>query len=156
MNEKAVDGSCVTCFKMHFQNFPVGTNENFEDSERGQTVSGSRFETHTSYETAPRYCYLASNETTILPNKLEIMKELVVVASFTVPFLRVSGVRIDTTPPTIKYDTPKALPIMLTCFVPIHEKFNYRTRGTGLFPHFPVLPLVVPWIVTLCFLTACV
>jgi len=44
---------------------------------------------------------------------------------------------------------------MLTCPVPTHETWNYRASGRGWFPHSPVLPLVVSWIVTLGFLTAC-
>ena len=86
------------------------------------------------------------------------MKELVVVPYFTVGLLlwHLLGVRIDDTLPRIKYGTPKALLVMLTCSVPTHETCNYRTSGTGLFPHSPMLPLVVSWIVTLCFLTVCV
>ena len=93
----------------------------------------------------------------ILQNKPEIMKELVVVAYFTVGLLfwHLLGVRIDGTLPRIKSGTPKAS-VMLTCPVPTHETWNYRTSGTGWFPHSPVLPLVVSWIVTLGFLTACV
>jgi hypothetical protein len=93
----------------------------------------------------------------ILQNKLEIVKELMVVAYFMLGLLfwYLLGVRIDDTVPRIKSGTPIAS-VILTCPVPTHETWNYRTRSTGWFPHSPVLPLVVPWIVTLGFLTACV
>ena len=85
------------------------------------------------------------------------MKELVVVAYFMLSqrFWHFLGVRIDGILPRIKSGTPKAS-VMLTCPVPTHETWNYRTSGTGWYPHSPVLPLVVSWIVALGFLTACV
>jgi len=81
----------------------------------------------------------------------------VVVAYFTVGliFWHLLGVKGRWFTAQNKSGTPKAL-VMLTCPVPTHETWNYRTSGTGWFPHSRILLLVIPWIVILGFLTACV